>query len=40
MDHTPHWGQMRDFFVEKMKTILESMVKGMLRTKVQRLRKG
>jgi hypothetical protein len=31
---------MRDIFVEMMKTMLESMVKGMLRTKVQQLRKG
>ena len=39
MDHIPTLGANNGFLIEKMKTILELMVKKMLRIKAQQLRK-
>jgi hypothetical protein len=36
----PTLGANERYFLEKMETMIESMVKGKLKTKVQRLRKG
>jgi hypothetical protein len=37
---TPHTWANKRLLLEKMKTMIESMVKGMLRMKVQQLREG
>ena len=40
MDHTPHWGQMRDFFVEKMKKNVRINSKRNVKNKSLTIEKG